>query len=197
MKERFGIIEDHVNAEHWQRDLSATEMYADSAATSATKTKINGIEVLNLPDSAAPANPVVSWGILRPDYALDGIWRVRFWYSHSASGQAAVCTLTGRAIDTDTGLIGVTGAPAVALGVPDYEFVNDAGLGFGGWKQRPLVMPAFNFGGCGQYPQSLTQHPAVGPEPAAFPDFSPDGFASVDLVHAAENHLAEIVAGPA
>ena len=29
-------------------------------------------------------------------------------------------------------VVGVTGAPAVALGVPDYLFVNDSGLGFGG-----------------------------------------------------------------
>lgn len=31
-----------------------------------------------------------------------------------------------------TDLIGSTGAAAVAVGVPDYQFVNDAGLGFGG-----------------------------------------------------------------
>ena len=44
---------------------------------------------------------------------------------------AANAQLTSYATSA-TDIVGSTGAPAVALGVPDYRFVNDSGLGFGG-----------------------------------------------------------------
>lgn len=45
--------------------------------------------------------------------------------------QPASAQLSSYAIGA-TDIVGSTGAAAVALGVPDYRFVNDAGLGFGG-----------------------------------------------------------------
>lgn len=121
LRERLRVIEQHMDAEHWQRDLSATEMYADTAATTATKAKFNSVEVLSLPDSGSPR---VSWGILRPDYALDGIWRVRFWYSHSATEQAAVCTLEARAIDPGSTTLGATGGLSASITFPATGLAN-------------------------------------------------------------------------
>jgi hypothetical protein len=48
-----------------------------------------------------------------------------------SSGLRAESSLSSYA-NAATDVVGSTGASAVALGVPDYRFVNDAGLGFGG-----------------------------------------------------------------
>ena len=55
-----------------------------------------------------------------------------------------------------TDIIGSTGSSAVALGVPDYAFVNDTGLGFGGTS-----MDVFDVGEVVEltFPAALRNHP--------------------------------------
>lgn len=108
------VAEAHMDAEHWERDLSASEFYADPT-TSAKKTNLSAAEVASLPNTATPADARISWGILRPRFALDGIWRVRFWFCHSATSQAAVATLEGRAIVTGATNLGTTGTFSTSI----------------------------------------------------------------------------------
>jgi len=49
----------------------------------------------------------------------------------SLNAEKASAQLSSYAVSA-VDVIGVTGASAVALGVPDYSFINDTGLGFGG-----------------------------------------------------------------
>lgn len=108
------VAELHMDSEHYVRDLTARSINP-ATTTGAADNRQNGVHVVQLPDAGSP---VVEWSILRPAQWLEGVVLTSIFYTHTATGQAAVGTLVARAHVTGTTALGVTGGLSDTLTFP-------------------------------------------------------------------------------